>query len=89
MLSLFHLIIDLLCFILLFEMKENDEIAFWAKQKFNRNIERHSKHHPMISSLRQKAAQKYIDIMGTVKDRIGILYKNVFHIFMKQTFACS
>lgn len=44
-------------------MKENDEIAFWAKQKFNRNIERHSKHHPMISSLRQKADQKYIDIL--------------------------
>lgn len=44
-------------------MKEDDEIAFWAKQKFNRNIARHSKHHPMISSLRQKADQKYIELL--------------------------
>ena len=55
-------------------MKKKEEIEFWAKQRFKAKQESNSKHHPLISSFRQKADEKYIEILSKYSN------KNINHL---------
>lgn len=60
-------------------MNKKKEIEFWAKQRFKAKQESNSKHHPLISSFRQKADEKFIEILSKYSNKsINHLSMNTF-----------